>query len=126
MNANASEPPEHSGGDDQGGVYIVGSEGLAEWCRALETRIDALTREKESLLVEGEHLARRVEELTKILKALEEAFLIGRLRRGEPLPTPLAPSSPLYAKLKGFGRPAGPAPAASPATPPTDTFPKEN
>ena len=126
MNANAKEPPGQAGGDDQGGVYIVGGEGLAEWCRALETRIDALSREKESLLAENERLARRTEELARILKGLEEAFLIGRLRRGEPLPVPLPPSSPLYARIRGLSRPLGPAPASAPLTPPTDTFPKES
>ncbi len=53
---------------------------LAAWCRELEGRLTEAHRERAELATENERLAARAAELTAILKSLEEAFLLGRLR----------------------------------------------
>jgi hypothetical protein len=62
--------------------------GLADWCRALEARIESLAREKDDLATDNERLRRRQTELVTLIKGIEQAFIIGRLRSGMPLPDP--------------------------------------
>jgi len=64
--------------------------GLTDWCRALEARIEALAREKDELTGDNERLRKRQSELVSIIKGIEQAFIIGRLRSGLPLPDPSA------------------------------------
>jgi hypothetical protein len=97
-----------------GEVFVVGEEGLAAWCAALEERIAQLTRENGEFAAENERLAGRVKELSTILKALEEAFVIGRLRAGlSPVETP-APASPTFARAQGHRTPGEPTTTVNP------------
>lgn len=96
MSEDAKAPPPGAG--ESGDVYLVGQDALAEWCRALEARIEQLTRENAELQAENERLARRAAEAAAILKSLEEAFVIGRLRAGQPPPEAPPAAAEFYKK----------------------------
>ena len=64
---------------------------LTEWCKALEARIKVLSREKDALGQDNERLRKRVRELVAVIKSVEQAFVIGRLRRGQALPAQPVP-----------------------------------
>ncbi|HOX06123.1 MAG TPA: bZIP transcription factor [Planctomycetota bacterium] len=78
---------------------------MAHWCRALETRIESLSREKDALTADNERLKKKVSDLIAIIKGIEQAYLLGRLRRGQPLRGDLLPPTP----------PPAPAQTAQPA-----------
>jgi hypothetical protein len=101
----SDESPSPASAEAPGDLFIIGEEGLAAWCAGLEERIAEFTRQNAELSAENERLAGRVRELSSILKELEAAFVIGRLRSGQPLPEP--PSPGVFAELRGVSQPSG-------------------
>jgi hypothetical protein len=53
---------------------------LAAWCRAVEKQLADASAERNRLTEENETLRSRVDELTGVLRALQEAYLLGKLR----------------------------------------------
>jgi len=95
MNAPGKELPAAGGGNP-----------LADWCRALEERLEAALREKDELAAENERLSERARELSTILKSLEEAYVLGQLRARQRLPAaPGGGAGP--ATGRGPGAPGG-------------------
>jgi hypothetical protein len=75
---------------------------LVDWCRALETRIESLSREKEALIEEIGRLRARNTELIGIIKGIEQAFIIGRTRRGQPLPGQVPEGPPVVSQAEAW------------------------
>lgn len=83
------------------------ADGLVAWCHAVEGRLVRAQAEKAELSAENERLRGRVAELTALLKGIEQAYLLGKLRAAGMMPQLIPPAG---------SRGAAPAPAA-PARP---------
>ena len=59
---------------------------LADWCRALEARLEEALHEKTQLAAENERLLAQLRDFKAVLKSFEEAYLLGRMRATGHLP----------------------------------------
>lgn len=63
---------------------------LSERCGELKVQVESLTRKNDELSLEVGRLRNRNDELLAVIRGIEQAYLLGKLRRGE---TPGAPPS---------------------------------
>ncbi len=100
---------------DQGGPGAqsapapAGGNPLAAWCRFIEGRLARAAAESAELAAENDRLRARTDELAAILRAIQEAWVLGRLRAAGRLPAGLFPA----------GTGTAPAPASAGATDPS-------
>lgn len=89
-----------------------GRQELLAWCRELEARLEELGRRNAELLAENDRLARRSTELAAIVRAIEEASVLGRLRAaGAPVRAPVrAPAAATHEALPTEAHPPPPPP----------------
>ena len=98
-----------SDGEPGAAAVSGGGNPLAAWCRFIERRLAKAAAESIELVAENDRLRARTDELAAILRAIQQAYLLGRLRAAGKLPAGLFPA----------GTGTAPAPASAGATDPS-------